>query len=140
MYPSLFVLAKLSNRNHALINKSNISLDDSFKNYFDSEFSKSTNWKQILSNNESVVVYGYGDNFFRAASPKGPLFGLKIEAIIDRNWENLTKNNPSIFNFVDLDTAINKYSSLSFIVTVSWDSKAIVKELKNKGVEKIYLL
>ncbi|MFI4938994.1 MAG: class I SAM-dependent methyltransferase [Burkholderiales bacterium] len=114
-------------------------LRDALSRYFELETGKAKSWQRKLSSDKEIVVYGFGDNFFRAAMPGGPLAGYKIRAIVDLRWRELSQtDHAKKYHFMDLADAIKAYSSLPFIVTVSWGMESIVQSIAESGVKRVF--
>src|SRR5262249_39321404 len=136
------VIAGLPNtENTSSILAKSSCLKNSFKQYLNFEFDKARIWRNNFHKNEKLVIYGFGDNFFRSTIPNGPLDGLNIEVVVDKDWRRLSQSNYSrVFTFINLEEAIKKYSSRKFVVSISWGSEEIISYLNEKGVKKIVLL
>jgi hypothetical protein len=68
-----------------------------------------------------IVVYGFGDNFFKSAGAKGPLSEAKIAAVIDRRHAALNLSPyASRYQFMDIDTCCATYPDAIYVVAISW--------------------
>ena len=79
---------------------------------------------------QEIVVYGGGDNFWRWRR-NGPLHDYTIAAIVDRNGG---------FGSTEEDIAVEKYSQLPWLVTVSWGAEEVRDRLLAKGVKQVALI
>ena len=114
------------------------SMEQSISSYIDSE-----NKKCLLDIDPElpIIVYGFGDNFFRCISPKGPLFEKNIITIVDQRWEKLSTNSEyQMFNFLKLDDAVEKFPDSPIVITVSWNSEQIAKQIQKISNSKIYFI
>jgi hypothetical protein len=92
-----------------------------------------------LIGDKPIVVYGFGDNFFRSRSAFGPLDGLKIVCIIDKQHETLSRSNYSNkFSFLSITLTLEKYKDYVTVITVSWDGQRIEDNLRDLGFNQIY--
>lgn len=141
LYPSLYVFAAKSNDfdkeivNYKKLRKTICSyiINEKVKaeNYIDKNFYES----------KEILVYGFGDNFFRSKSIYGPLGRCKIIAVLDKNWKVLKENKyGNIYNFMSPKEAFAEYADVPVVVTVSWSTDVIVQELKEIGFSNILVV
>lgn len=87
-----------------------------------------------------VLIYGFGDNFFRSCQAGGPLEDAEILGVIDRDADALIKTYGDKFVFMDLDTAAMKHSSIPVVVCVSFGSEKIVQMLHDLRFSSVYTI
>ncbi|MBP2627626.1 MAG: hypothetical protein H6Q68_2337 [Firmicutes bacterium] len=106
-------------------------LNDSLIQYIEKESTKSSILKNKLGGMQNVIVYGFGDNFFRSRSSCGPLSDLNIKVVIDQRWETL-KNSEEyrLYQFASLEEALQTYPDLPILVTASWDLNKIESSIR----------
>ena len=80
-----------------------------------------------------ILVYGFGDNFFRSRQPGGPLEKANIIAVIDKNAASLIKKYGEKFVFTDIASAARDYKNIPVVVCVSFESEKNVETLHNAG-------
>lgn len=85
-----------------------------------------------------VLIYGFGDNFFRSCQTGGPLEEANIVGVIDRDADALAKTYGDKFVFIDLATAAMKYSSIPVVVCVSFGGEKIAQMLHDAGFSSVY--
>jgi len=89
----------------------------------------------------NLIIYGFGDNFFRSRATGGPLSNHKLAGIVDRRWEELSSGEDgNDYRFMSLDEAVQLKGELTFIVTVSWGTETILRDLTASGVGRIIVL
>jgi SAM-dependent methyltransferase len=113
---------------------------DRFDAYLHDEARRFASLGETLASTDSVVVYGYGDNFHRARSAHGPLAGVEIKAIVDRRWEQLNRDSVGAHRFLSIEDAIREHSDTPFVVTVSWGGESIAEDIRSKTGGHVYLL
>jgi 2-polyprenyl-3-methyl-5-hydroxy-6-metoxy-1,4-benzoquinol methylase len=93
-YPAQFVFAS-NNTDAAAPLSPAPTLAQAFAVYRRDELARAKELRQSIiveAAGRDLLVYGRGDNFFRACSPGGPLHQLPLKAILDRNADNLQAN------------------------------------------------
>lgn len=139
-YPACYAIANLGETERFKKNYQGL-INFSIENYLDYEKIKAKEWICNLSSEPELLVYGFGDNFFRSVSKDGPLYGFKIKAIIDKKYEELGFSDYSgEYKFINLETASEKYSEMAIVVTVSWDVDELIKDIKEFGFYNIYTI
>jgi hypothetical protein len=89
---------------------------------------------------EPILIYGFGDNFFRCISKGGPLWKRNILAIIDKRAEVLKNNIENKYNFITLEDAIIQFKNTTIVITVSWGSEEIKEIISKHTNSKIYII
>lgn len=137
-YPAIYMVGELSpNINSKVTPEKRNSLTDLYQ-YWKLEKEKAKTFRQTIGA-EPIVVYGFGDNFFRSKTDSGPLDGLTVACVIDKQYKDLAQSKYSKeFSFLPIDLAIEKYKKNPFIITVSWGAQEIERNLRNLGVTRIY--
>jgi SAM-dependent methyltransferase len=124
-YPALYTFAKKDSRRSA-------SLKSSLKEYISRERNSKTP-TPFRNHKNGVIVYGFGDNFFRARSAGGPLSKAKILAVVDKRANELRQSEYSTrFEFLDLDEAVERFPQAPFIVAVSWNAGPIIASIRQR--------
>ncbi len=139
-YPVCFITASRGTEASAACSPSG-ALKETLLRYFDIEADKRSRFEAEVAPGEEIVVYGFGDNFFRSHRPGGPLEGYKIKVIVDLRWKDLSSSvYGNYYRFINMETAVQSFKSLPFVVTVSWDGARVREKLKGIGVERVVLL
>ncbi|MCI1016467.1 class I SAM-dependent methyltransferase [Herbaspirillum sp. C7C2] len=87
---------------------------------------------------QEIVVYGFGDNFFRSRAAGGPLSACRVRAVIDARWEALSQSAyGGQYRFMDRDAALREHAGLPIVVTVSWGGETIGRMLAEAGAQKV---
>jgi SAM-dependent methyltransferase len=137
-YPALFIVAspcKLKKQNKVTIKKSLLTL---FKEYIANELTRFKPLRRKLEISQQIVVYGFGDNFFRSISNGGPLAGLQVSAVIDRRYLELKESEyANSYQFMDIDACCRKYPKATYVINVSWGSLDIEKNLIERDIKNI---
>jgi SAM-dependent methyltransferase len=114
---------------------------DALPRYLNGEAEKASIWRQKLAGTPSILVYGFGDNFFRARNPDGPLAGLPIQAIVDQRWQTLRQQrHADTYSFIGLPEAVEKYARAPIVITVSFGGEAIAQKLRDAGCQHVFIL
>ena len=115
-------------------------LDLAIREYLNSENDRFLEFRDKWSSKE-VLVYGFGDNFFRAHGSHGPLSLANIVGVMDRDWRSLSLSSyASRFNFCSLESALESHQDLPVFVTMSWGGEQIVEDLTSRGFKSVMLL
>ena len=116
-------------------------LSNALSRYVAQEQTRALGLREALPPNSGVVVYGFGDNFFRLRSPGGPLHGWEIIAVVDQRYEELQESQwAETFTFIDPTLAVRRYRDECFVVTLSWSGEAVRDDLRRQGVSRIVLM
>lgn len=139
-YPACCVLATDVGRVPAVQGQADL-LTFAMQRYLRDESARAEEWRQRLGCNPEVLVYGFGDNFFRARNADGPLVGCRVRAVIDRRWKELSRSRyVDSYTFIDLEQALESLAHLPVVVTVSWQGETIAQELLNAGCKQVFIL
>jgi len=142
-YPALYAIAGVesSQPNHEVAHLPSWCLSNSIARYVAQQRARAIGLRETLPANSGVVVYGFGDNFFRLQSSGGPLHGREIIAVVDQRYEELQRSQwAETFTFVDPALAIRRYCDECFVVTLSWSGEAVRDDLERQGVSRVVLL
>ena len=140
LYPACYAIASFKGEPTWTEQKSEPLLQ-SLAGYFKSEAERAQTWQQMLSPKEEIIVYGFGDNFFRSSAPGGPLAGYKPLAIVDMRWRELLQTPYAAqYHFMDLTDAIKNYGSCTFVLTISWGAESIKDKLLDMGAKRVLVL
>lgn len=139
-YPAIYILATLGGTAAAHAERAT-PLAQSLVAYLQSEAERSQLQRDALSQAGPLVVYGFGDNFFKSAGPQGPLSNVDIVAVIDRRHAALNQSPyASRYKFMDMDACCATYPEASYVVAISWGGEAVQKELQRLGINNIVLI
>jgi SAM-dependent methyltransferase len=117
------------------------ALVDSVSAYLQSEAERSQAKRQALRAAGPIVVYGFGDNFFKSAGAQGPLAEAEIAAIIDRRHVLLNQSPyASRYKFMDIDACCACYPDATYVVAISWGGAEVRSELQRRGIQNIELI
>ena len=98
--------------------------------YIDAEKHRASALQDIRTNTP-LLIYGFGDNFFRCRADTGPLAGRPLLAIIDQRWEALNQSDyAQTYRFMSLEQALAQFPEAPIIVTVSWGSGQIIEAIR----------
>lgn len=118
-----------------------VPLTVALKQYLKGESLRAAAWRQCLDDYSDILVYGFGDNFFRCVHENGPLAGCNIQAVIDRRWQALGESRyASEYHFIDLDYALKHHADLPVVVTLSWGAEAVAQTLTTAGFRRIFIV
>lgn len=129
-YPTFFMIFTRDKKSNFPIPQEK-DLYTSLNEYISSEKKK----KKI---NSDILIYGFGDNFFRSRQPGGPLAQAHILGVIDQNAKMLAEVYGEEFFFIELETAAHDYKDVPVVVCVSFGSEQIIKNLRNAGFSTVY--
>jgi SAM-dependent methyltransferase len=116
-------------------------LVDALPRYLHDEAHRARIWRQNLRGAPAILVYGFGDNFFRAQNANGPLADLPVRAIVDQRWQTLRQSrHADRYAFVGVAEAVEKYAQLPLVVTVSFGGEAIAEKLRDAGCQHVFVL
>ena len=114
------------------------ALHNSLVSYIANEAARQKHLNNALQGKPDIVVYGFGDNFFKARGAGGALDGLGITAIVDARHEALSKSDyAKHYVFLGLDACCTRYPDATYVVTVSWGSAQIRADLQSRGIHHI---
>lgn len=142
-YPALYVIAGIDSTQSSQKAPQLTSpcLSNSITRYVAQEQNRALCLSEALPQNSGVVVYGFGDNFFRLRSTGGPLHGRDIIAVVDQRCEELQRSQwAEMFTFIDPALAVRRYRDECFVVTLSWSGEAVHDDLQRQGVSRIVLM
>ena len=106
-YPAIYALGSASSGER--IRPSGGSLRNSLKEYLSSERDKLFA-RMAEVPRDPYLVYGFGDNFFRHFGPGGPLHHAEILAVVDRDWEALSRSHYAhTYTFMSPDKAASEF-------------------------------
>ena len=118
-----------------------LKLLNKLHSYVYSEYGRASVVQQKLAECRSVVVYGFGDNFFKSVAIGGPLEGIPISAIIDKRHSSLSQTHyAESYQFLSIDACCSGFPDATYVVTVSWGDHEIRKTLQDRGIQKILLI
>ncbi|MEG6503850.1 class I SAM-dependent methyltransferase [Desulfovibrio sp. 1188_IL3213] len=139
-FPALYIFAK-KQRNSSFEPKSEqLALYTSMLTYISQEKRRALLGKSFFEN-KKIVVYGFGDNFFRARENGGPLQGVTIEAIVDKAYKDLGASKyGAMYKFIDFQTALKDYKDCHFIVCVSFGSEQICNEFRKNNIINVSVI
>ena len=142
LYPACCALfAESATTSKAANISASTRLADALPLYLNGEVERAKIWRQKLAGASSILVYGFGDNFFRALSPNGPLTGLLVQAIVDQRWEALRQSRyADTYQFIGLPEAVEKYAHSPIVITVSFGGEAIAQTLRKAGYQRVFIL
>ena len=139
-YPVCYVLADFSSGDAPPPHCSE-QLGDVLQRYFSLEGKRAMTWRQRLKPDEEIVVYGFGDNFFRSRMPDGPLHGYRIQAVTDIRWQELSQTSYAHkYRFLSMKSVIREYVELPFVVTISQGAGLVERSLRQAGVRRVFIL
>jgi SAM-dependent methyltransferase len=117
------------------------SLDDGLFAYLKSEAERSRVKRDALRAAGPIVVYGFGDNFFKAIGQDGPLSEAYIAAVIDRRHALLNQSPyASLYTFMDIDACCAQFPGATYVVAISWGGAQVRSELQRRGIQNIELI
>jgi 2-polyprenyl-3-methyl-5-hydroxy-6-metoxy-1,4-benzoquinol methylase len=85
-----------------------------------------------------LIVYGRGDNYYRARSQGGPLNGVSIDAILDRNAETLARDGD--IPVLNPSRGLTEYPEAVILMTVSASAEQIVAEIQARAPGRIVMM
>jgi Methyltransferase domain len=144
LYPACCVLATTSAVGRTAISGTT-PLADALPRYLRDEAQKARTWRQHLVGDRQpappILVYGFGDNFFRALNPDGPLAGLHVQAIVDQRWQSLRQSGyAGAYHFIGPPEVVDKYARSPIVITVSFGGEAIAQKLRDAGCQHVFIL
>lgn len=140
-YPAIHLLATTPGGAVAEQTPREDPLVDSLLTYLTNESKRSQSIRSLLRQAGPVVVYGFGDNFFRSVGPQGPLSEADITVVIDRRHALLSQSRyGSRYRFMDIETCCAAYPHATYVVTVSWGGAQVRSELQRRGIRNIELI
>ena len=139
-YPALYVMAeRRASHSHAIPLEA--PLQRILQNYVTCELDRARGVRQKLENRLPIVVYGFGDNFFKSSANGGPLEGIPIAAIIDLRHASLSQSQyANAYRFLDIDTCCAEFPELTYVVSVSWGNSEVRQALQDHGIQNIELI
>lgn len=129
-YPAQYVFAAAATA-RAPVGGSAPGLREAFQDYRDSELRRAKQLRdRIISvvGGREILVYGRGDNFFRARSHGGPLHGLPIKAVLDRNAQSLQPDGQ--FDLLEPRAGLRQFPDAALLVAVSSGADRIVEDVR----------
>ena len=122
------------------LKKGNATILGDIENYMTIEKERSSNLLTIRQETP-VLIYGFGDNFFRCRSVGGPLEGRPILAVMDmRHLELSHSTHAQDYTFMEIKKALTTYLNTPIIITLTWGAKSVKETLIAAGAnpERIY--
>jgi SAM-dependent methyltransferase len=136
-YPAIYAVVARDSL-HVINIRQDIRLANTLPTYITNESRRMKSVREELKGQEQVVVYGFGDNFFKAIGAGGPLEGIDILAVIDARHQALKKTPYGCaYVFLGLDACIEQFPDAAYIITVSWGSARIKQDLHVRGLRKL---
>jgi len=132
-YPAQFVFASEKNATEAPI-KSVSTLAQAFDVYHQSELERAKELRESIitaAAGRDLLVYGHGDNFFRARSQGGPLYQMPIKCVLDRNAGNLQPSGQ--FETLPPAAGLRKYPDAVVLVAISGGAADVVAALRRES-------
>jgi 2-polyprenyl-3-methyl-5-hydroxy-6-metoxy-1,4-benzoquinol methylase len=83
------------------------------------------------SRHHGLIVYGRGDNYYRARSQGGPLNEVSIDATLDRNAETLARDGD--IPVLNPSKGLAKYPEAVILMTISAGAEQIVAEIQARA-------
>ena len=139
-YPAIHILA--TRNGTATVHSRRIEpLVDHLLAYLKIEAERSLLKRNALRQAGPIVVYGFGDNFFKSAGTQGPLSEANIAAVIDRRHAALNQSPyASRYRFMDIDNCCVTYPDATYVVAISWGSAEVFRELQRRGIQNIQMI
>jgi hypothetical protein len=141
LYPAIYMLAGLAGT--TVESRPTLvppGLDVQLHRYCQVEAIKAERTRQRLVDSP-IVVYGFGDNFFRSSGSKGPLENANIVAVVDRDHQALKASAYAAdYLFMSLEESMRYAKDYPFVITVSWGALTIEQQLKDLGVLETVLV
>ncbi len=141
LYPARAILASRQAPTVPLLLELKEPLLAALERYRQAERGKAQDWQARLAAFPQILVYGFGDNFFRARAAGGPLSELNILAVIDRRWRDLNESRHAAdYSFMGLGQAAEQHSQIPVVVAVSWQAETIAETLSDAGFAQVFIL
>lgn len=139
-YPAQYVFAAASTvRSQG--GRSAPSLREAFQDYRDSELRRAKQLRDRIMTavgGREILVYGRGDNFFRARSSGGPLHGIPIRAVLDRNAQSLQSDGK--FYLLEPQAGLRRFPDAALLVAVSSGAEQIVDDVRAQFPKRITII
>lgn len=141
LYPACAILASRQASSIPLKLELKAPLIAALERYRQGERDRAREWQTRLATFPKILVYGFGDNFFRARASGGPLSKQSILAVIDRRWRDLSEfQYASDYSFMDLYQTAEQHSQIPVVVAVSWQAETIAETLSEAGFSQVFIL
>ncbi len=117
------------------------TMGDAMRSYIAAEYKRPSPLAE-LDANAPLLVYGFGDHFFRSRSTGGPLAGRNIVAVIDRRWEELQRSDyAKTYRFLNIEQALKAHADVPIVIAVAWGAEQIADTIHalNPAVKTIIL-
>lgn len=138
LFPALYVLARVGSCDSKVT--CGVYSGSYFDGYLSSECMKAQSLRCSIAG-RPVLVYGFGDNFFRARSLGGPLDGVDILGVIDKDWISLSNSIYSAsYRFMSAEAAAANHLSSNVLISVSYGAEEIKEYLTSLGFSSIALV
>lgn len=141
LYPAIYMVAEVNSGEIEWPRiQSELGLDAHLRRYYLSEVAKAKKVQNRIGNGP-IVIYGFGDNFFRSSGHNGPLERADIVAVVDKNHAVLKASSyASQYTFLSIEESLPLAGKHPFVITVSWGALTIEKQLKEMGVVDTILI
>jgi hypothetical protein len=129
-YPAQYVFAS-ANEAAEVPNLSATNLRQAFDSYRRTELERAKQLRDSIVSEagaRDLLVYGRGDNFFRARSVGGPLYRLPIRAVLDRNAGTLAPD--SEFEILPPAAGLRENPDAVVLVAVSGSTSEVVATIR----------
>ncbi|MEB6589957.1 MULTISPECIES: class I SAM-dependent methyltransferase [Pseudomonas] len=141
LYPAFAILASRQAPAVPLQLELKEPLGAALERYRQGERDRARDWQTRLAEFPQILVYGFGDNFFRARAAGGPLSEQNILAVIDRRWRDLSESRYAAdYSFMDQHQAAEQHSQIPVVVAVSWQAETIAETLSEAGFSQVFIL
>ena len=111
------------------------------RNYIGEELVRAKVIRQNLEHRASIVVYGFGDNFFKSTATGGPLEDIPIAAIVDMRHASLSLSPyAKTYRFMDIEACCTEFPDSTYVIAVSWGNLEICNALQDRGIRDIQLI
>jgi SAM-dependent methyltransferase len=140
MYPAQFVFAT-SDGDRPDPATPICTFSQAFNSYRDLEILRAEKLRKCiveLAGSRDLLVYGRGDNFFRARSPGGPLYQLPIKAILDRNAQVYSADGS--IPVIAPSKGLAAYPDAVVLVAVSAGAEAIVDDIRTAAPDRTVIM